>query len=127
MNRRQFRILYKDFLFRIVDRERLSSHAKGDASQLLLQILALLTFLSAVFSVPALTMTFGRSVQEQVMAGWTVEHFLIATTMLAVGVLAVSSWRSMLPDRWDVLVLGPLPIRTGAILMAKLAAIMTAL
>ena len=32
---RQFRVLYRDFLFGIVDRELLSTHAKGGASQLL--------------------------------------------------------------------------------------------
>jgi hypothetical protein len=37
-----------------------------------------------------------------------VEHFFIATTMLAVGILAVLSWDSTLPDRRDVLVLAPL-------------------
>ena len=53
MTKRQFRVLYRDFLFRIVDRELLSTHAKGDASQLLLQIVALLIFLSVCFCVPA--------------------------------------------------------------------------
>jgi hypothetical protein len=37
---KQFRVLYRDFLFRIVDRELLSTYASGDASQLLLQIRA---------------------------------------------------------------------------------------
>jgi len=42
----QFRVLYREFLFRIVDRELLSTHAKGDTSQLLLQLAALMVFLS---------------------------------------------------------------------------------
>ena len=54
MMTRQFRVLYRDFLFSIVDRELLSTYAKGDASQLLLQLVALLAFLSVIFSVPVL-------------------------------------------------------------------------
>jgi hypothetical protein len=48
-----FRVLYREFLFRIVDREHLSTHATGDSSQLLLQLVALLAFMSALFSAPA--------------------------------------------------------------------------
>ena len=47
-------VLYREFLFRVVDRELLSSHSTGDASQLLLQILTLLVCLSVLFCVPAL-------------------------------------------------------------------------
>ena len=61
------------------------------------------------------------------MFAWSVEHFLIATTMLVVGVFSVLSWDSMFPGHRDVLVLGPLPIRAHTILLAKLAAVVTAL
>src|SRR5207248_2961686 len=49
-------------------------------------------------------------------------HFLIATTMLIVGLFAVLSWDSTFPDRRDVLVLAPLPIRTRTFFLAKVAA-----
>src|SRR5678815_5173758 len=58
---------------------------------------------------------------------WSVEHFLIATTMLVVGLFAVLSWGAMFPGQRDVLVLGPLPIRAHTIVLAKLAAVATAL
>ena len=58
---------------------------------------------------------------------WSVEHFLIATTMLVVGLFAVLSWGAMFPGQRDVLVLGPLPIRVHTILLAKFAAVATAL
>ena len=35
MRKRQFRVLYREFLFRMVDIEALSSHAQGDANRLL--------------------------------------------------------------------------------------------
>ena len=127
MIRRQFGVLYRDFLFRVVDRELLSTHAKGDASQLLLQIVTLLAFVSIALSIPALIVDFTGPVQARVMAAWSLEHFLIATTMLAVGVLAVLSWGAMFPDHRDVLVLAPLPIRARTILVAKLVAVITAL
>ena len=127
MVNRPFRILYRDFLFRIVDRETLSTYAKGDASQLLLQIVALLAFLSVVFSIPAFAVDAAAPAQMRLAFAWGIEHFLIATTMLVVGLFAVLSWDSMFPSHRDVLVLAPLPIRARTILLAKLAALATAL
>src|SRR5215218_2662763 len=128
MTRKQFRILYREFLFRIVDRELLSTYARGDMSQLLLQIATVMIFLSLCFALPALRfLTMDRS--GPITAGlwfeWSVQHFVIATTMLIVGLLAVLSWRSMFPDHRDVLVLAPLPIRAHTILLAKLSAVAT--
>jgi len=128
MTKRQLRVLYRDFLFSIVDRDLLSTHAKGDASRLLLQIVALLVCLSVCFCLPAFSIgganatAFGR-----LSFAWSVEHFLIATTMLVVGLFAVLSWGAMFPGPRDVLVLGPLPIRAHAIVLAKLAAVATAM
>jgi hypothetical protein len=50
--------------------------------------------------------------QKLSAATWGMEHFLISTTMLVVGLFAVLSWDSAFPDRRDVLVLGPLPVRS---------------
>lgn len=128
MTKRQLRVLYRDFLFSIVDRELLSTHAKGDASRLLLQIAALLVCLSVCFCLPAFSIgaanatAFGR-----LSFAWSVEHFLIATTMLVVGLFAVLSWGSIFPGQRDVLVLAPLPIRAQTIVLAKSMAIATAL
>ena len=47
--------------------------------------------------------------------------------MLVVGLFAVLSWGAMFPGQRDVLVLGPLPIRVHTILLAKFAAVATAL
>ena len=128
MSAKQFRILYREFLFRIVDRELLSTYARGDMSQLLLQIATVMIFLSLCFALPALRfLTMDRS--GPITAGlwfeWSIQHFVIATTMLIVGLLAVLSWRSMFPDHRDVLVLAPLPIRAHTILLAKLSAVAT--
>jgi CubicO group peptidase (beta-lactamase class C family) len=130
MTKKQFRVLYREFLFRIVDRELLSTYAKGDMSQLLLQVATLMIFLSVCFSLPAIRfLNLDRS--GPVIAGlwfeWSIEHFLIATTMLVVGLFAVLSWRSMFPDHRDVLVLAPLPIRAHTLLLAKLSAVATAM
>jgi CubicO group peptidase (beta-lactamase class C family) len=128
MTERQLRVLYRDFLFSIVDRELLSTYAKGDASQLLLQLVALFVCLSVCFCLPVFSLdranatAFGR-----LSFAWSVEHFLIATTMLVVGLFAVLSWGAMFPGQRDVLVLGPLPIRAHTILLAKFAAVATAL
>lgn len=127
LQRRQFLVLYRDFLFRIVDRELLSTYAKGDASQLLLQLVALLAFVSVCCAIPALALHAMATGPARLMFVWSVEHFLVATTMLVVGIFAVLSWESLFPSQRDMLVLGPLPIRAQTILFAKLAAVITTL
>ena len=46
MHKLQFRVLYREFLFRMVDLEVLSAHALGDSNKLLGRFAALLLFLS---------------------------------------------------------------------------------
>jgi CubicO group peptidase (beta-lactamase class C family) len=55
------------------------------------------------------------------------QHFLIATTMLVVGLFAALSWDATFPDRRDVLVLAPLPVRARTMFLAKVAAVGTSL
>jgi CubicO group peptidase (beta-lactamase class C family) len=128
----QFRILYREFLFRIVDLELLSAHAEGDSRTLLGQFASLLVFCSVLLAFGA--GLWAANVRDgrlpplvHLISAWTMEHFLIATTMLVVGVFAVLSWESTFPDRRDVLVLGPLPIRARTMFLAKVAAVASAL
>jgi hypothetical protein len=118
MNRLQFLTLYREFLFRIVDLELLAP--QGDITKLLGQFVALLVFISLWL---ALIGVLAASAQAEpgrgVVVAWAVEHLLIATTMLAVGLFAVLSWDSLFPDRRDVLVLSPLPVRARTIFLAK--------
>ena len=128
MTKLQFRVLYRLFLFRVVDLELLSSHALGDASKILGQFAALLIFLSTLFSLGVLGLGDARMPRAALLvAAWSIEHFLIATTMLVVGLFSVLSCDSTFPDRRDVLVLAPLPIRTRTVFLAKVAASATAL
>src|SRR5271165_6008109 len=125
---KQFRILYREFLFRIVDLELLSAHAQGDVNKLLGQFAALLIFVSLIFSGSALVYGGAKvPTPAKLMLGWSAEHFLIATTMLVVGLFAVLSWDSTFPDRRDVMVLAPLPVRARTMFFAKVAAVATAL
>ncbi len=104
----QFRVLYRQFLFRMVDLELLSANAQGDSHKLLGQFAALLLFIDLWTSLIPI-------------------HALVARTMLVVGLFAVLSWDSMFPDRRDVYVLAPLPIRARTLFLAKVAALSTAL
>jgi len=118
MTKRQFRVLYREFLFRMVDLEVLSAHALGDAHKLLGQFAALLLFVSNLLSMAAFGFA-GSHMAPPARLAFTVvmEHFLIATTMLVVGLFAVLSWDSTFPDRRDVLVLAPLPVRPRTIFL----------
>ena len=50
MEKRQLRVLYREFLFRIVDLELLSTHAEGDSRTLLGQFASLLIFFSVALA-----------------------------------------------------------------------------
>ena len=128
MHRLQFKVLYRQFLFRMVDLELLSASAHGDMSALLGQIAALMVFFSAILGLGG--MLFGGQGLPRLVFATTLlsmQHFLIATTMLAVGLLTVLSWDTTFPDRRDVLVLSPLPVRPRTLFFAKVAALAAAL
>src|SRR5260221_11015082 len=128
MTKLQFRVLYRQFLFRAVDLELLSASAQGDVSKLLGQFAALLVFASLLLALAGLMFDGSRMPPPALLiAMWSMEHFLIATTMLVLGLFAVLSWDSTFPDRRDVLVLAPLPVLARTLCLAKVAALATAL
>lgn len=129
MTKRQFRVLYRDFLRRIVDLQGLSTHARGDASTLIGQFVSLLIFLSLLFSAPALYFSGKIALpgEEFLIGVWSLQHFLIATTMLLVGLFAVLTWNSVFPDKRDLMILAPFPVRTRTLFLAKVAAVGSAL
>jgi len=122
----QFRVLYREFLFRTVDLELISP--QGDIGRLLGQFSALLVLFGMALGLAAFRLDSRRVARSALMvSAWGVEHSLIAKTMLVVGSFAVLSWDSTFPDRRDVLVLAPLPIRSRTLFLAKIAASATAL
>jgi hypothetical protein len=127
MQKQQLRVLYRQFLFRMVDLEVLSASAQGDSNRLLGRCAALLIFLGWVQSLGALFFSGAQMTPlQRLIAIWKQEHSLIAMTMVAVGLLAVLSWDSMFPDRRDVMVLAPLPVSPRTVFLAKLAALAVA-
>jgi CubicO group peptidase (beta-lactamase class C family) len=127
MSKLQFRVLYREFLFRLVDLEILTS--QGDITKLLGQFAALLLFVGLYIMLPVVAGLGSADAVPEIglLGAWTAEHFVISTTMLVVGLFAVLSWDSMFPDRRDVLVLSPLPVRAPALFVAKAAAVATGL
>ena len=128
----QLRVLYRQFLFRVFDLEVLSAHAQGDANKLLGQFAAVLVFVSVSVAFGAILLTNpnapGRDPRDSALVYVMIaQHFLIATTMLAVGLFAVLSWDATFPDRREVLVLAPLPVRARTMFLAKVAAVASAL
>src|SRR5450631_4796835 len=107
----QFRVLYRQLLFRLMDVELLARSARGDARELFGQLGSLLIFGSVLLSLGAVTV--GQAIRREALAApaWSVERFMVSLTMLVVGVFALLSWDSAFPDRRDVLVLAPLPVR----------------
>src|SRR5262249_50389626 len=116
---RQFGILYRDFLARIVDLELISPG--GDFHKGLVQfgaLLAAFNFVLAVHEVPRFALShFGP--RERVTAVASEIEFLIATTMAVTGLLMLLAWNSVLPDRRDCDILGALPVAGRVIFLAR--------
>lgn len=116
-----FRVLYRVFLRRIVDIELLS--AEADTSKLLAQFGALFAGASFLFTAPLILVGGGLPLTDL----RTMQHLLIATSMLLVGVFSVLGWESAFPERLDLLILGPLPVRVQTMFAAKIASLLGAL
>lgn len=114
-----FKILYRQFLFRLMDVEFLAASARGDSSQLFGQFAALLILLSLGSCYVALI--FGSTPRSTPVV-WLAQRLLIEITMLVVGVFALLNWESTFPDRRDVQILAPLPIRGRIVFLAKITA-----
>ena len=85
--RLQLRVLYRQFLVRVIDFEALSVQA--DVIKLLGQFAAILAMISIIQGGTALLANVDRMPDvARVAACWTMEHRLIATTMLVVGLFA---------------------------------------
>ena len=116
-----FRVLYRQFLLRIVDLEALSIDA--DIPRFLGQFAGVLIMFSIIQAFAAFISTWSPITPEAQQAlAWQTEQRLISTTMLVVGLIAVITWDSTFPDRRDAMVLSPLPITPHTILIAKIAA-----
>jgi hypothetical protein len=113
----QFRVLYRVFWLRVVDLEVLS--ADSDTQRLLGHIAAMLAGISVLFTAPLILAGDGLAEPDL----WAAKHLFIATTMTVVGLLTALSWESSFPDRRDLLVLGPLPVRVRTVFLAKLSAL----
>jgi hypothetical protein len=126
MTKVQFLVLYREFLFRMVDLEVLAAGA--DIVKLLGRFAGALIFLSFMDALGALFFDASSLSPPMLAAVLAVkEHALIARTMLVVGLFAVLSWDSTFPSRRDVLVLAPLPVRARTLFLAKVAALGSAL
>lgn len=125
MNQNQFKLLYREFLFRMVDRELLP--AQADSNQLLGRFAAFLIWISLGFTLMVGGIQTSGTREAVVLSALPAVQLLISTTMLIVALFAVLSWDSIFPDRRDVYVLTPLPVSTVTIVAAKTAALAAAL
>jgi hypothetical protein len=125
--RLQFRVLYHDFLTRMIDLEVLA--AGGGIANLLVQFAAVLASFNFVVLIASTRQHAMSDLPRErlLIAAWGHEEFLIATSMAITGLFAVLAWNVFFPDRRDSYVLGVLPVQTRTIALAKAAAIGTAL
>src|SRR5665213_3401084 len=120
---KQFRILYREFLSRMIDPELLSP--TGDAQGLIVRLgslLAAFSFVLAYLMVPRYATT-AHSHKQLARFAWNDEEFLISVTITVAGLCAVMAWNTVFPDRRDSLILGLIPVRMRTMILARLAAI----
>jgi len=117
----QFRALYRVFFLRLVDLDLLSADA--DLTRLIGQFAVIFCTFSFVISIPLLLMNGATLVMEN---AWMFEHFLIETAMTVAGLIVVLNWDAAFPDKLDVLVLAPLPVRKSMLFLAKVSALFAA-
>jgi len=120
----QFRVLFHQFLLRVIDLEALSIQA--DVIEYLGQFAGVLIMLSMIFAVKLVGPTFLMPPAQVpvYLSGitWSLEQLTISTMMLVVGLITVITWDATFPDRRDVMVLSPLPIAPLTILCTKVLA-----
>ncbi len=121
--RRQFRILNRDFLSRMVDLELIA--AGGDARALITRFGAMLAALSFCLTYLMVTRYFTSTYPHARLAvlARSDEEFLISATITIAGLCAVMAWNTVFPDRRDSLVLGLIPVRPRTMILARVAAI----
>ncbi len=110
----RYRVLYRQFLLRVIDLEALSIEA--DIPRFLGQFAGVLMMISMMQAVG--TLMFPPPPELH----WHVEQSAVSRMMLVIGLVAVLTWDNTFPDRRDAMILGPLPVKPGTILLAKISA-----
>lgn len=122
---RQFSTLYRLSLARLVDLEIISS--RGDLNGLVARAGGVLLGLSLIMVLLLVSPYWSATLPTSRLTTQLLndEEFLISITLAVAGIFSVLAWNNVLPDRRDCLVMGPLPVRTRTIALARLAAILT--
>jgi pimeloyl-ACP methyl ester carboxylesterase len=125
--RKQFVVLHRLFLARMIDLDILS--ARGDVRELIARIVSILASVSFMLTYMIGGRYFSTTLpRARLLYGiWNDEEFLISASIAVAGLFAVLAWNAVFPDRRDCLILSPLPIATRTIILAKLSAMATAL
>jgi hypothetical protein len=116
-------VLYRVFFLRVIDMELMSADA--DPVKLFGQFATIFASISFLFALPSLLILMGGGHMNPIDA-WGLEHFFIETTITIAGLVAVLNWETAFPDKKDVLVLAPLPVRASTLFVAKVAALFAA-
>lgn len=114
-------MLYRHFLLRVIDLESLSIEA--DIPRFLGQFAGVLILIGVFQALGFLVLSGQPHLTRDgllSMAARSEQSFLVGTMLIA-GLAAVATWDNIFPDRRDVIVLGPLPVRAYTVLAAKVA------
>jgi len=113
---RRFVILTRHFFGRLFQNELV--RFEDQAKEVTIAVLALLAIFIAGSSE---MMLFKYLLVDDLNTSWEDKYFIVTLVMVLFGLVAVVEWEVLFPDRQDWLNLGPLPVKVGTIVGAKLA------
>jgi hypothetical protein len=123
--RRPFSVLFRHFLGGFLDNDLIAP--AGDLHGPLSKAVAVLALVGLLYPFKLLG-TYGRPFWDYASldaVSWNDKSTFVLISLVVTALLTVIEWDTLRLDRRDCLALGALPIRTGTILRAKLAALGT--
>lgn len=114
---RTFRILVQHFFRRFFDKDAIETD--GDTQTTVTRVLS-------AIAAPGLMISFFVATARIQPLGWGavgLHYFFVLFSFVVMGGVAIFEWEMLFPDRIDLLILSPLPLKPGYLLGAKASAL----
>ena len=114
---RTFRVLVQHFFRRFFDNDTIQTD--GDTQTTVTRVLS-------AIAAPGLMISFFVATASIQPLGWGavgLHYFFVLFSFVVMGGVAIFEWEMLFPDRMDLLVLSPLPLKQGYLLAAKASAL----
>jgi hypothetical protein len=122
---RQFVLLFRSFFARLFESDLTpEGFDASDAIAWLVPIFAAPAAMVSLWLFPKYALVVELVPEQFAVASRPDWLFFVGYSMAAVGLLTVLVWEALFPDRRDLLVLGPLPVRARVVVLARISSIL---